>query len=150
MRLLIAGTLAILGLSALPVQAQQVSSTQVNALVEAFRKAAPQTGRANDGLYSDWQVKPENIPRWSRFCTGKSITPAQFEANPTQARQIMTCIIGDLFKDEYKASQNNEQVAVLRSAAWWMTGDATQYNRGSTASYAQQVLKFYQQQRSQR
>lgn len=143
-------SIASLGLWVLPANAQSVSQAQVSALVEALRKAAPETGQANDGLYSDWQVKGENIPRWSRFCTGREITPAQFEANPEQARAIMNCIVEDLLKEEYAASGNNERTAVLRSAAWWMTGDSTRYNNSAIANYTQQVLTFYQQERTAR
>ena len=50
------------GLWLLPAQAQ-LSEARVAAFVEALRQAAPQTGRADDGLYSDWKIKPANIPR---------------------------------------------------------------------------------------
>ena len=62
---LIGAIVASMGLWALPVRAQ--TDAQVAALVEAFRLAAPDTGTENDGLYSDWQIKPENIISWSRF-----------------------------------------------------------------------------------
>ena len=62
MRLLLSGLVASLVLSALPTQAQQVTNTQVGALVEALRLAAPKTGKPNDGLYSEWQVTPGIIP----------------------------------------------------------------------------------------
>jgi hypothetical protein len=143
-RLLLSGVLVSVGLWTLPVQAQ--SAKQVTALVEALRQAAPQTGRADDGLYSDWQIKPENIPRWSRLCTGETLTPSQFEANPTKARQILACVMQDVLRDEYKASSNNESLAVQRAASWWMTGDPNQYSTGSIATYTKKVLGFYQQQ----
>ncbi|MCD8487037.1 hypothetical protein QQ054_06405 [Oscillatoria amoena NRMC-F 0135] len=153
MRLLkgvLVASFATLGLWVLPANAQSVTQAQVGALVEALRRAAPQTGQANDGLYSDWKVKGENIPRWSRFCTGREMTPAQFQANPQQARAIMNCIVEDLLKEEYAASRNNERTAVLRSAAWWMTGDSTQYNNSAIAAYTQRVLSFYEQERARR
>ncbi|MBE9181237.1 ARC6/PARC6 family protein [Oculatella sp. LEGE 06141] len=128
----------------LPAHAQ-VTDAQVGALVEALRQAAPQTGNANDGLYSDWQIKPENIPRWSRSCTGRELTPAQFEANTTAARNILVCVMRDVLRDEYQASGNNEELAVRRAAAWWMTGDPTRYGSGDTATYTQRVLSFYRQ-----
>ncbi len=146
MRLLL-GILIAVGLPALPVRAQ-VSDAQVGALVEALRLAAPQTGTENDGLYSDWQIKPENIPRWSRLCTGKQLTPTQFESSPVTARKILVCVMRDILSDEYKASGSNESLAVLRAASWWMTGDPTQYSSDRIASYTQKVLNFYQQQRS--
>ena len=137
--------LAIALLWMLPVQAQQVSDAQVRALVEALRLAAPQTGTENDGLYSDWQIKPENIPRWSRLCINEEMTPAQFEANEQKARQVLACVMEDVLTEEYPNSGNSEEVAIRRAAAWWMTGDPNQYNSGQTAEYTQKVLRFYQQ-----
>lgn len=139
----------LVGLSlfwAVPVFAQ-VSDPQVQALVEALRLAAPQTGTPNDGLYSDWQIKPENIPRWSRLCIGEEMKPTEFEKNLTKAREVLGCVMGDVLKEEYPKSQNNEAIAIRRAAAWWMTGDPNQYNQGQTATYTQKVLQFYQQQR---
>ncbi len=53
--------ITVLTIWAMPVKAE-ISNTEVQALVEALRQAAPQTGTENDGLYSDWQIKPDNIP----------------------------------------------------------------------------------------
>ncbi|MBW4577681.1 MAG: hypothetical protein KME08_20810 [Aphanothece sp. CMT-3BRIN-NPC111] len=136
-----------LSLSALPAQAQ-VADTQVGTLVEALRLAAPQTGTENDGLYSDWQILPANIPRWSKRCIGRALTITEFEASPATARGILVCVMRDVLRDQYRASGNNESVAVQRAAAWWMTGDATRYNSSQTAPYTKKVLGFYQQLRS--
>lgn len=142
-RFLISGAILSIGVGTLPAQAQ--SSSQVARLVEALRKAAPQTGRADDGLYSEWQIKADNIPRWSRLCTGQAMTVQQFEANPTKAREILACVMQDVMRDELKATGNNETAAVRRSACWWMTGDPNQCKSGATATYADKVLGFYQQ-----
>ena len=144
---LLFGSLIIgLGLQALPAAAQSVTDAQVSALVEALRQAAPpQT--ANDGMYSQWQVLPNNISRWAKFCTKQALTPQQFEADATKAKSIVTCIVGDLLRDEYKASSNNELTAVLRAACWWMTGDSAACKSGATATYADKVISVYQQQR---
>jgi hypothetical protein len=144
--LFLSGVMASIGLWTLPVQAQ-VSDAQVGALVEALRLAAPQTGTENDGLYSDWQIKPGNIPRWSKQCTGRQLTPEAFSASPTTARSILVCVMRNVLRDEYKASGNNETVAVQRAASWWMTGDSTRYNSTPTNTYTKKVLNFYQQQR---
>jgi hypothetical protein len=135
----------VLGLGMLPAQAQ-VSNGQVAALVEALRQAAPQTGNPDDGLYSDWQIMGANIPRWSRSCLGRELTPAQFEADPNAARSVVTCVMRDVLQDEYRASNNNELLAVRRSAAWWMRGDPEQYNSAEISDYVQRVVTAYQQQ----
>lgn len=144
---LLFGSLIIsLGLQSLPAAAQSVTDAQVSALVEAMRQAAPpQT--ANDGMYSQWQVLPGNISRWAKFCTKQDLTPQQFEADATKAKSIVTCIVGDLLRDEYKASSNNELTAVRRAACWWMTGDSAACKSGATATYADKVVSVYQQQR---
>ncbi|HBL60808.1 MAG TPA: hypothetical protein DDZ80_20920 [Cyanobacteria bacterium UBA8803] len=122
-----------------------ISDAQVGALVEALRLAAPQTGTENDGLYSDWQIKPENIPGWSKQCKGQEMTPEDFAASPVTARAVLVCVMRDVLSEEYTASGNNESLAVQRAASWWMTGDPTRYNSDSTAAYTQKVLGFYQQ-----
>ncbi len=145
-RLLLSGLMVTVGFWTLPVHAQ-LSDAQVGALVEALRQAAPQTGTEDDGLYSEWQIKPENIPRWSRQCTGRELSPQDFTASPVTARAILVCVMRDVFREQYSASNNNESLAVQRTASWWMTGDPTRYNSSPTTSYTQKVLGFYQQQR---
>ncbi len=146
--LLVGGLIAAIGLSALPVQAQ-VEDAQVKALVEALRQAAPQTGTEKDGLYGDWKVEAGNIPRWSKQCTGRLVTPEDFADSPVTARYILVCVMRDIFNQQYLASGNNEALAVQRAAAWWMTGQADRYNRGDTAEYTKKVLDYYEQLRKQ-
>ncbi|MGB3614066.1 MAG: hypothetical protein WBA10_09750 [Elainellaceae cyanobacterium] len=137
----------LLTVGTLPAQAQ-VSESQVAALVEALRRAAPQTGHADDGLYSAWQVMPGNIPRWSSSCIGRDLSPTEFEADPDAARSVVTCVMGDVMRDEYSASSNDEMLAVRRSAAWWMRGDPSQYNSPEIADYVQTVVSAYEDQQT--
>lgn len=148
MRLLIGGLLVSIGIGLhgmMPAQAQ-VTNARVSALVEALRQAAPQTDTADDGLYSDWQIQPDNIPRWSRSCIGRELTPQQFEARPATAREVVTCVMRDIFEEQYQASNGDERLAIRRAAAWWMTGNPARYDSGTTATYTQRVLDIYQQQ----
>ena len=116
---------------------------QAVALVEALRLAAPQTGRSNDDLYSDWQIKPDNIRRWSQRCLGRELTPTQFEADYETARRVLICVMGSVLGEQYRASGNDELTAVRRAAAWWMTGDPQQYDDGFVRAYTQEVLDYY-------
>lgn len=145
-RLLLSVAIASTWLWAMPVQAQ-VSDAQVGRLVEALRLAAQKRAPGNNGLVSEWQILPGNIPRWSRQCAGQELTIRQFESDTSRARQILVCVMRDVMRDQYKASGNNETVAVRRAASWWLTGDPNRYSNGSTAAYSQSVLSFYQQQR---
>jgi hypothetical protein len=128
----------------LPAQGQ-VTDSQVNALVEALWLNAPPASPSGERLYSEWQVKGENIPRWSQACIGRSITPELFEASPETARRILVCILRDTLRAEYKASGNNEAIAVRRAASWWMTGNPANYATGDIGTYTQRVLTAYQQ-----
>ncbi|HLO87020.1 MAG TPA: hypothetical protein VK203_18725 [Nostocaceae cyanobacterium] len=151
MRLLIGAMVVSFGLFSSPLLAQaqqQVSDTQVAKLVEALRKAAPQTKNPNDGLYSEWQVKPETLRGWGRFCLKKEVTPTQFENNPTLAREIVTCIVRREFNQQFRATKNNEIAAVRGVGCWWMTGSYTGCNSGFTATYVNKLVSFYQQQPS--
>jgi hypothetical protein len=124
-----------------------IADVQVTALVEALRQAAPRTDKSSEGLYSDWQVKAENIPRWSQQCIGKELTPTQFQDSPVTARGILVCVMRDVLREQYTASNNKESLAVQRAASWWMTGDPNQYNSGATTSYTAKVLDLYRQSR---
>ena len=140
-------SLMMLSLGAIPAQAQ-ITDPQVGALVEALRQAAPETGQADDGLYSEWQVRPDNIPRWSKQCLGREVSPPDFAASPVTARGILVCVMRDVLKEQYRLSGKNESLAVQRAAAWWMTGDPTRYRNAATATYSQQVLSLYQKLRN--
>lgn len=133
--------IGILGLVALPASAQ-LSDTQVDRIVEALRQAS-KPEQPNTGLYSDWQVKPSNIPRWAKACGGREITPAEFQANPDTARSIVTCIVRDVIKKDARAIGNNETIAVQRVAAWWMTGDSNKLGDREIAPYIQKALSAY-------
>jgi hypothetical protein len=132
----------VIALSLSPAQAQ-IADAQVDTLVEALRLSAPKTGIPKDGFYSAWQVKPDNIPRWSQRCVGRALTPAEFEANPELARQILVCVMGKVLREQFEVSNHNEVVAVQRAAAWWMTGDPNQYNQAPTSRYTFKVLEAY-------
>lgn len=139
-RLARVGTALLLATLLLPAHAQ-ISDAKVEALVEALRVTAPKAG-PDGGLYSEWQVKPDNITRWSKRCLNQEVTPEQFAADQALAHQVLACVMGKVLRDQF-AVDSNEIVAVQRAAAWWMTGDPAQYNNGSTSAYTLRVLEAY-------
>lgn len=144
--LLIGGLIFMLGMwIGSPSAQEDLSNSQVAALVEALRLAAPKTGREDDDLYSDWQIKPNNITRWSKRCIGVELSPQELEGNPITAREVVTCVMEKVFREQYPASGYDESVAVRRAASWWMTGDPEQYDSGWVQSYTQKVLDYYRQ-----
>lgn len=124
--------------------AKQVSDAQVNAMVEALRKAAPQN-RENDGMYSDWQVLPGTLAGWTKRCVGRQMTPAEFESDSAAARNTVACVVRREFSRVY-ATAGNESTAARNFACWWMTGTENSCASGVNAAYVQKVLGFYQQQ----
>ncbi len=120
----------------------QITDAQIAAFVEALRLSAPNTGIPNDGLYGEWKVKEDNIVRWSKRCTGTEMTPAEFEADSQKAREIISCIMGKVLREQYDISKD-ESIAVRRAAAWWMTGDPAQYDSQAKV-YTERVLSFYE------
>jgi len=139
--LTIAMIFAVSSFWTVPAQAQ-ISDRQVAAFVEALRLSAPNTGNPNDGLYSDWKIKWENIIRWSKRCTGTEIEPAEFETDTQKARGILACIMGKILREQYEISKD-ESMAVRRAASWWMTGVPDQYDSPQTGAYTRKVLDFY-------
>lgn len=142
MRLRVLGAIGISVMMALPAQAQ-VTEVQVGRAVEALRQAS-KPDKPTPNLYSDWQVEPANIGRWSKLCTGREVTPLQFQNSPATARSLVTCVVRDVLKREYKASRDNESLAVQRLAAWWLTGDANRYNSPEASPYVKKVSSAYQ------
>jgi hypothetical protein len=144
--LLLTGIVLSVGLWAMPGTTQSTDS-QVNAFVEALRQAAPPQS-PNDGMYSAWQVLPGIIPNWTKRCIGKQMTPAQFEADATAARNTVTCIARRELNNQMKATGNNATAAVRGAACWWMTGKYSGCNSGFQATYVKKVVEAYQQQTS--
>ncbi len=120
------------------VQAQ-ISDAKVSALVEALR-----LGAVDGKLYSEWQIKPKNITNWSTRYLGKTITPEEFAANPTVARQILEIKMGNLLREQYELSGQDETTAILRTASWWMSGIPENSNP-KLEVFTQNILKFYRE-----
>jgi hypothetical protein len=149
MQLLLTGVIISVGLSPLLAEMKPpVSYSQVAAMVEALRLAAPQIKKPNSGYYSAWQVKPETLKVWSKNCLKKELTPTQFETDPKTARQIISCIINRELTKQLKATNNNETAAVRGAACWWMTGLYTGCDKGFTGDYVRKVVRFYQQEKA--
>ncbi len=128
-----------------PTGESALSPTQVAQLVESFRLVAQQsTSKKSTTLYSEWRVSKQNIAPWTQQCLSKDATSEEFDRDATTASQVVTCVVGRVLNNEYKAADRDEALAVRRAAAWWMTGDASRYNSPGTATYTQRILDTYQ------
>ncbi len=122
-----------------------VSGNQIAQLVESFRSIAQQsTTMKSTTLYSEWRVSKQNIGPWTQQCLSAETTPEEFDRNAGTASKVVTCVVGRVLNNEYKNADRDEVLAVRRTAAWWMTGDASRYNSPGTAAYTQRVLDAYQ------
>jgi hypothetical protein len=148
-RSLVASVIFSLGILPLAAQAQKspVSDTQVAAMVEALRLAAPQKKKPTPGYHTDWQIKTETLKGWSKTCLTKQLTTSQFENDPKIARQLVYCIMKRELTNQFKATNNNENAAVTGVACWWMTGLYTGCDKGFTADYVKKVVNLYQQEK---
>ncbi len=129
-------------LAIVPATRAQEGDPAVVALVEALRQSAPNTGRADDELYTDWQIMAPTLKRWSRRCMGGEVDPKYLEANPVDARALVSCVMGPVLREQRQASSDEIQ-AVRRAAAWWMTGDAEAYTHGWVSDYTARVAEAY-------
>lgn len=136
------GAIASLVLWVLPALAE-LPRDKVIALVEALRVSAPQ-GQTAEPLYGPWKIRANNITRWSRWCLGEAVTPEAFAANMEQTRTVLVCIVGDVLAEEYATSAQDENLAVRRTAAWWVSGNPNLYDQGDIAVYTKEVWRSYQ------
>ncbi len=89
-------------------------------------------------------MSQRNIGPWTKQCLSTEATPQEFDSNPETASKVVTCVVRSVLTTEMKASEQDEILAIRRTAAWWMTGDASRYNSPGTAAYTQRVLDTYQ------
>jgi hypothetical protein len=118
----------------------------VTALVEALRQAAPHTD--DPALHTDWKMKEGAISHWTKRCVGVPVPATELEGNPVMTRQTVTCVMGPVLRQQMGQVAGDEEAAVRRAAAWWMTGDANQAQAPGIASYLDRVLSHYRALRS--
>ncbi len=118
-----------------------VKPPELSAFVEALRLAAPPQ-RANDGMYSDWQILPGIIPNWTKQCLGKSLSPAAFESDRAAAKKTVSCIAGRELDRRLQAT-GDSRLALRQTACWWMTGKDNACETGAAAEYVRKVEEFY-------
>jgi hypothetical protein len=139
---IVASLASLIGLPAMAQSGAELErATRVS---EALRQISVRGQTRSPGYYSDWQVKGDRIPLWSKQCLGRSITPEEFDSNQATAGTIVSCIVRDMMKLEIRTARNDEALAVQRVSAWWVTGDPNQFQAQGVAPYTKQVLLAYQ------
>ncbi len=145
-RLGLAGLILAIFVSPALAQAAAPSEQQVVALSEALRlKSDEGPGLGTGVYYSDWQVESNAIPKWSKACLGRALTPLEFATSAETAKSVVLCQLRDQLAAQYEATGGNEPVAIQRVVSWWRTGDASRYGSGAIAPFAKEVLGLYRQ-----
>jgi hypothetical protein len=135
-KIIIWGILAVLPCSIVAAEIQAVAH-----LVEALRLAAPNT--KDPSLYTEWKMQAGAIASWTRRCVGVQIAPTDLAENPIMTRDTVSCVIEPVLSEQISQAGGNEELGVRRTAAWWMTGDAAQYQAKGIATYLDRVLGYY-------
>ncbi len=73
------------------------------------------------------QVMPFNIAPWSKEALGYEITPKQFLENPELQLKIIDFKVGQYLQNALKASNGDLDIAVMRVAAQWYSGNPRLY-----------------------
>lgn len=142
MRLSAYGALILWGLSMAHAPLVRAADTDgVAALVEALRQAAPKTD--DPSLYTDWKMRAGAIARWTRRCVGVEVPPDQLAVDPVMARATVRCVMGPVWLEQGRLAGGDENLAVRRAAAWWMTGDPERHQAPEWAAYLERMANLY-------
>ena len=108
-----------------------------------------QAVNVDSGALGKYQVMPENVAPWSQECLGRSLSQAEFMAQPALQDRIADCKLGQAFT-QAKESGESDFEACRSTAAIWYSGDASLKNSTvpqngypSIRSYTEQVCNGF-------
>ena len=107
------------------------------------------------------QVMPANVAAWSKEALGYRLSVDEFRSNPTAQKQIINYKLEHYWQDALIESNGDEELAVLKVASHWYSGNpdlhdskTTQWYKGtdgnlhrypSVAKYSNSILQKYKQ-----
>lgn len=107
------------------------------------------------------QVMPANISAWSQEALGYRVSVDKFLNNPDLQKQIINYKLGQYWQQALVESNGDEELAVLKVASHWYSGDSnlhksktTQWYKGtngklhrypSVSNYSHSILQRYKQ-----
>lgn len=109
------------------------------------------------------QIMPANLSAWSQDILGYRLTPDEFLNNPELQLKIIEHKLSEYWQEALADSDGDEEVAVLRVASYWYSGNPNNYTSTvpqsyqakngklhrypSVSEYSKLVLKKYKQYR---
>lgn len=158
-----------------PQQLEDSSPAQVNpsatppvvalsrAIVGKESSADFQSLNPHSGALGLAQIMPDNLSEWSQDILGYRLTPDEFLNSPELQLKIIEHKLSEYWQEALVDSGGDEEIAVLRVASYWYSGNpnlytstVSQWYKGtngqlhrypSVADYSNSVLKKYKQYR---
>lgn len=150
-----------------PAQVNPAATPPVVALSRAIigqeSSADPQSLNPHSGALGLAQIMPANLSAWSKDILGYRLTPDEFLNNPELQLKIIEHKLSEYWQEALADSSGDEELAVLRVASYWYSGNPNLYTstvrqsyKGkdgqlhrypSVAEYSNSVLKKYKQYR---
>lgn len=81
------------------------------------------------------QIMPANLSAWSQDILGYRLTPDQFLNNPELQLKIIEHKLSEYWQEALADSDGDEEVAVLRVASYWYSGNPNNYTSTVPQSY---------------
>ncbi len=129
------------------------------AIVEKESLANSQSQNPHSGALGLAQIMPANLSQWSQDILGYRLTPDEFLNSPYLQLKIIDYKLSEYWQEALAESEQNEELAVLKVASYWYSGNPNLYNstepqwyRGtdsklhrypSVAQYSNSILKKY-------
>lgn len=89
------------------------------------------------------QIMPANLSDWSQEALGYRLTVDQFLNDPAIQRQIISYKLNEYWQDALVDSNSDENLAVLKVASQWYSGNPDLYTSTETQWYKGEDGKLY-------
>jgi len=114
------------GLSTAPTRGDEISKFRAAIIAKesggSYTVVNPDSGAIGIG-----QVMPENVGPWTQRYLGRTLTPAQFRADPGAQDAVVNGRFRDMLADQRAAGYKGEQM-IRRAASVWYSGQGKLWN----------------------
>jgi hypothetical protein len=113
------------------------------AIIAKESTAESQSLNPHSGALGLAQIMPANLSAWSQDVLGYRLTPDQFLNNPKLQMKIIKHKLSEYWQEALADSNGNEEMAVLRVASYWYSGDPSLYTSTEPQSFKGKNGKLY-------